>query len=81
MSIDELSVTLEQSDLPRELKVFLVDAVRETLGLWQTQLARPQTRSLKAEKVFEGGGYKIVLKVRPKSTGIVGRLQRALGVG
>ena len=81
LSIDRISVALEQSDLPCELKLFLVDAARETLGLWQTQLARPHTRSLRAEKVFEGDDYRIVLKVHPNSTGINGRLQKALGVG
>jgi hypothetical protein len=78
--IERLRLSLDKSDIPGTSKSFLIDAAHETLELWRAQLARPNTRSLKAERIFEGSGYRIVLKVRSKS-GIVGLLRRALRTG
>lgn len=63
-SIERLRAALDKSDIPGTSKSFLIDAIRETLELWRTQLARPNTKSPKAERIFEGGEYRIVLKVR-----------------
>ncbi len=76
--IDKLRASLDKSDIPGAAKSFLIDAARETLELWRAQLARPKTKSLKAERTFEGSDYRIVLKVRSKYR-IIGLLQRALG--
>lgn len=80
-SIGKLRTSLDESDIPGTLKAFLIDAASETLELWRIQLARPNTKSLKAERVFEGTNYRIVLKVRSKPTGIIGLIQRTLGIG
>jgi hypothetical protein len=80
-SIEELRASLAKSDIPSAFKSFLIDASRETLELWREQLARPNTKALNADKTFEGSGYRIVLKVRSKSVGIIGLLRRTLGIG
>jgi hypothetical protein len=80
LSIERFRASLDKSDIPATSKSFLSDAARETLELWRSQLARPNTKLLKAERIFEGSGYRIVLKVRSKS-GIVGLLRRAFGTG
>jgi hypothetical protein len=79
-SIERLRAALEESDIPGTSKSFLIHATRETVEVWQTQLARPNTKSLKADKIFQGTNYRVVLKVRSKS-GIIGLLRRALGIG
>jgi hypothetical protein len=79
-SIERLRAALEKSDIPGTSKSFLIDAARETVELWRTQLTRPNTKSLKADKIFQGTNYRVVLKVRSKS-GIIGLLRRALGIG
>lgn len=79
-SIERLRAALENSDIPSTSRSLLIDAARETLELWQAQLARPNTKALKAEKVLEASDYRIVLKVRSKS-GIIDLLRRALGTG
>jgi hypothetical protein len=79
-SIERLGTSLEKSDISTTSKSFLIAAARETLELWRAQLARPNTKSLKAERIFEGSDYRIVLKVRSKS-GIIGLLRRTLGTG
>jgi hypothetical protein len=79
-SIEKLRASLDKSDIPSTSKSFLIDAARETLELWRAQLARPNTKSLKAERIFEGSDYRIVLKVRSKA-GIIGLLRRTLGTG
>jgi len=81
MSIGKLRASLEKSDIPSASKSFLVDAAGETLELWRTQLSRPDTKLLKAERTFEGSEYRIVLKVRSKPRGIIGLLRRTLGIG
>ena len=79
-SIERLRASLAKSDIPGTSKSFVIDAARETFELWRAQLARPNTKSLKAERVFEGSDYRIVLRVRSKP-GIVGLLRRTLGTG
>ena len=78
-SIERLRAALEKSDIPGTSRSFLIASARETLDLWQTQLARPNTKSLKANKVLQGSNYRVVLKVRSKS-GITGLLRRTLGM-
>jgi hypothetical protein len=80
LSIERLCAALDKSNIPGTSKSFLIDAARETLELWRAQLGRPNTKSLKAERIFEGSDYRIVLKVRSKS-GIIGLLRRTLGTG
>lgn len=80
-SIDKLRASLEKSDIPDASKPFLIDAASGTFELWRTQLARPNTKLLKAERTFEGSDYRVVLKVRSKSLGIIGLLRRTLGIG
>jgi hypothetical protein len=79
-SIERLRALLAKSDISGTSRSFLIDAARETFEFWRAQLARPNTKSLKAERIFEGSGYRIVLKVRSKS-GIIGLLRRTLGTG
>lgn len=79
-SIKRLRASLDKSEIPGTSKSFLIDATRETLELWWAQLDGPNTKSIKAERIFEGSGYRIVLKVRSTS-GIIGLLRRALGTG
>ena len=80
LAIERLRAALDQSDVIGASKSFLIDGARETLELWRTQLARPSTKSLRAERIFAGSDYRIVLKVRSKS-GIIGIVRRALGAG
>jgi hypothetical protein len=77
-SIERLRASLEKSDISDKSKSFLIDAARETLELWRAQLARSNTKSLKAERILEGSDYRIVLKVRSQS-GIISLLRRTLG--
>jgi hypothetical protein len=79
LAIERLCAMLDKSDVSGTSKSFLIDSARETLELWQAQLARPSTKSLKAEKIFEGGDYRIVLKVRSLRSGIIGLLRKAIG--
>jgi hypothetical protein len=79
-SIERLRASLDKSDIHGASKSFLIDVARETLELWRAQLARPNTKSLRAERIFEGSDYRIVLKVRSK-LGIIGLFQRTLGTG
>ena len=80
LAIERLRAALDQSDVIGASKSFLIDGARETLELWRAQLARPSTKSLRAERIFAGSDYRIVLKVRSKS-GIIGIVRRALGAG
>ena len=80
-SIEKLRAMLEASDISSEVKSFVFDASSQTLQLWQTQLGQPNTQSFKADKIFEGSDYRIVLKARSKALGIMGLLQRTFGAG
>ena len=80
LAIERLHSSLDKSDVSGTSKSFLVDGARETLELWRAQIGRPTTKSLKAEKIFAGTDYRVVLKVRLRS-GIAGVLRKALGFG
>lgn len=77
-SIEKLRAALEKSDISVKSKSFLIDSACGTLELWRAQLARPNLKSLKVDKILEGSDYRVVLKVRPKS-GIVSLLQAIRG--
>jgi hypothetical protein len=81
LAIDRLRGSLDKSDILGASKSFLIDGARETLELWEAQLARPSTKSLQAEKIFEGSDYRIVLKVRSSRSGIIGLIRRAFVIG
>lgn len=80
LAMERLRASLDKSNIPGTSKSFLIDASRETLELWRAQLARPNTKSLKADRIFEGNDYRIVLRARSNS-GIIGLLRRTLGIG
>jgi hypothetical protein len=78
-AVERLHASLDKSDISGTSKSFLIDRVRETLELWREQLARPSTKSLKAERIFEGSDYRIVLKVHSSRSGIIGLVRKAFG--
>jgi hypothetical protein len=80
LAIEKLRSSLDNSDVAGTSKSLLIEGASETLELWRAQLARPTTRSLKAEKVFAGTDYRVVLKVRSRRP-IAGVLRKALGFG
>ena len=80
LAIERLHSSLDKSDVSGTSKSLLIDGAGETLQLWRAQLARPTTKSLKAERIFEGSDYRIVLKVRLRSP-ITGVLRKVLGFG
>lgn len=80
-AIEKLRASLDKSDVPGTSRSFLIDGARETLDLWRAQMARPSTKSLKAERIFEGSGYRIVIKVRSSRRSIMGLVRKAFGIG
>jgi hypothetical protein len=80
LAIEKLRSSLDKSDVSDTSKFLLIDGAGETLELWRAQLARPTTKSLKAERIFAGSDYRVVLKVRSRSP-IAGALRKALGFG
>jgi hypothetical protein len=80
LAVEKLRSSLDNSDVSGASKSLLIDGTRETLELWRAQLARSTTKSLKAERIFAGSDYRVVLKVRSRS-GIAGVLRKALGFG
>jgi hypothetical protein len=77
-AIEKLRTSLDKSDVSGTSRSLLIDGAGETLELWRAQLARPTTKSLKAERIFAGSDYRVVLKVRSRSP-IAGVLRKALG--
>lgn len=80
-SIENLCASLDKSDLPSPSKIFLIDAVRETLEIWEAQLTRPTIKALNAERLFEGLDYRVMLRVRSSPMGIVSRLRKTFRIG
>jgi hypothetical protein len=78
-SMENLRLSLEASDISGQSKLFLIDAASRTLELWRNQLGRTNTKALKAEQVFEGSDYRVVLRVRTK-TGAFVQLKKLFGV-
>jgi hypothetical protein len=79
LAVEKLRASLEASDIPSASRAFLIEAGSRTLELWRAQLERVNTKSLKAEQIFDGSDYRIVLRVRPKA-GVIGSLKKAFGV-
>jgi hypothetical protein len=79
-AIEKLRSSLDKTDVSGTSKSLLIDGARETFELWRAQLARPTTKSFKAERIFAGSDYRVVLKVRSRSP-IAGVLRKILGFG
>lgn len=66
------------SAIPEPDKAYLLDAVRTTMTTWQAQMFLQHAQSMRAERNFEGNGYRIVLTASPANRGFVAKIARLL---
>lgn len=79
-AIAELRSAITDSNVSPERQATIIASANEIMSLWRQQLLLDTTQKLRADRTFEGDGYDVRLKVRPRSLGLRGLLSR-LGLG
>jgi hypothetical protein len=77
--LPDLRAKIMSSGISDQEQTFLLDAVTSTVETWRRQMSMPHTMTLKADKKFEGHGYKVALSVRPPTAGLMTVIKRMLG--
>ena len=77
--LPDLRAKIMSSGISDQEQTFLLDAVTSTVETWRRQMSMPHTMALKADKKFEGHGYKVALSVRPRTAGLMTVIKRMLG--
>src|SRR4051794_37097292 len=79
--LPDLRAKIMASGLSDREKTFLLEAVTSTVDVWRHQMSQPYTTAMKADKKFEGQGYRVVLSARPPNAGVLNAIKRMLGRG
>lgn len=79
-ALGSLDAELRNTGLPPETEHFLREQLATTLDQFERQLSPELVRTIKADRVFEGDGYKVTVRVRHNVSGIVERLKSFLGL-
>jgi hypothetical protein len=77
--LPDLRAKIMSSGISDQEQTFLLDAVTSTVETWRHQMSMPHTIAMKADKKFEGQGYKVELSVRPPTSGLMAAIKRVLG--
>lgn len=70
---------IESSGLPDATKAFLTDQLETNLVIFERQLSL-KSGSMKADKLFEGDGYRISVRVNQGGGGLIASLRQKLGL-
>lgn len=77
--LNRLRSLVTSSALPGATKAVLTEQLESTLGIFGRQLTGAPGRSIRASRVLEGEGYRLVVQVGPAPGGLVARLAKMLG--
>jgi hypothetical protein len=80
-AIAQVTDALSKSDISEGARGLIANSLGPTLELWAQQLGNPQVSTFKADRVFDGDGYHIVIRGRRASSGLGGFVNRLLGRG
>ena len=71
--------SLGSSRLPAVTVVFVREQLESTLDQFRRHCASRHLQSYNANRVFEGDGFKVVVKIRGRSPGLPDKLKRMVG--
>jgi hypothetical protein len=71
--------SLDSSLLPAATVVFVREQLESTLDQFRRHCALNRLQSYNADRVFEGDGFKVVVKIRGRSPGLLDKLKRMVG--
>jgi|TARA_B100002003_G_scaffold139487_1_gene129072 hypothetical protein len=78
--IDVFSNLVRNSGLQPHIEQFLDEQVKTTLRQFEKQLTHSPLQKVVADRVFEGDGYKVIVRVRYGSDSIISKLKRVIGL-
>ena len=76
-----LEWNLDCSNLPASTTAYLKEQVGLTLDQFGQHYRSSGITSYNADRVFEGDGFRIVVKIRGRPPGLLGRIKKAIGLG
>ena len=72
---------LGRSNLPAPSAAYLREQVELTLGQFGRHFEPSGIKNYNADRVFEGEGFKVIVKIRGRAPGVLDKLKKVLGVG
>ena len=78
-AIRQVRDALSNSNISSASKAYLEGAICPALALWAEQLSNPMTKTLTANRTFEGDDYRIAVRVGKQSLSAAGIVKRILG--
>ena len=80
-ALNVFTTELAQSDVPPHTAKFLTEQIESTLIQFERQLGTGPIHRVDADRLFEGDGYKVTIRVRSGGSGSLDKLRRLLGIG
>lgn len=71
--------SLGSSDLPAATAMFVQKQLESTLDQFRRHCASRNLQSYNADRVFEGDGFKVVVKIRGRSPGLLDKIKKMVG--
>jgi|GEM_PF-4478349 len=80
-TISELETEIDQSNLAPYSANFLKEQIETTLLQFRRQLDTEEVRRIKADRLFEGDGYKVILRLRSGQLSPIDKIKKFIGIG
>jgi len=78
--LDVLQTDIGNATLAEQSKILLIDQLETALKQFEKQLSLNTTRELIADRLFEGDGYEVIIRVRTGGDGFMSKLKNMLGL-
>jgi len=79
--LDAFAVALKDAHLPAPTERFLQEQIETTLLQFERQLTTPPIHKVVADRLFEGDGYRVTVRVRCGNEGVIDKIRSFLGIG
>ena len=72
---------LRSSNLPTLTATYLEEQVDSTLAQFQRHYKSSGVTEYNANRVFDGDGFKVIVKIRGRRSGLLAKVKKAIGYG
>lgn len=79
--LDVFDTEVQTAGLPPQTEQFLREQIETTLLQFERQLTSGSVQKIVADRVFEGDGYRVTVRVRHGTESVVDKLKNLFGMG
>ena len=78
--LELLRSDVQSESLEKHVKEQILDQVETTFSQFEKQLSIGSTKKFIADRIFEGEGYQIILRVRSGNVSFLSKMKSVLGI-